>query len=373
VSDVYEAQGHWWLPGREDKKVPGTLKFDPDIGGTLSLIGALSVWTDYAEPVIGEDGSVMMSMTLDVQQRSGDYPRVYGEADGHPFTLDDCFQTHVSGSMFGPASKQTVRVDRVYRDVSFSDGEGAGANALNLSLAYLNDWAMETYIDEAHTFDKEARRPMKFDLSVKLKPNREVGIGDGIRLSLLHRAGCGGRRSTRRHLWQGYILRLDADNVTPIDDLIDTASDFQDLVSIATGRNAAFHSLFGFHPDLTKEVPSEEHKAYSVPFEIMSQWNIRDTASKPDQIEFQDLFFSLDDLGGMDGVAKWMKAAREHRSTLGRTMSTLQARACSSRIDSSTTRQRSKGSIDRRQARTSRICPFDCDAVQSWRGSLSRR
>ena len=56
MNDHYEVRGHWWLPGREDKKIPGDLKFDPESGGTLTLMGALSLWTDYAEPQIGENG-----------------------------------------------------------------------------------------------------------------------------------------------------------------------------------------------------------------------------------------------------------------------------------------------------------------------------
>ena len=31
---IYEGQGHWWLPGREDKKVHGTITFDPEKGAT---------------------------------------------------------------------------------------------------------------------------------------------------------------------------------------------------------------------------------------------------------------------------------------------------------------------------------------------------
>lgn len=39
--DEFEAGGFWWLPGREDRKVPGILTFDQERGGRLTLIGAL--------------------------------------------------------------------------------------------------------------------------------------------------------------------------------------------------------------------------------------------------------------------------------------------------------------------------------------------
>lgn len=69
---IYEGQGHWWLPGREDRKVPGTITFDSEKGGNLSLIGALSHWTEYAEVVPAEGGGVRMDYTA--KSRSAQAP-----------------------------------------------------------------------------------------------------------------------------------------------------------------------------------------------------------------------------------------------------------------------------------------------------------
>ena len=93
-------------------------------------------------------------------------------------------------------------------------------------------------------------------------------------------------------------------------------------MSIATGRNAEYQHIFGYHPDLKRTLdPDDDTKDRPFPFELFATWNIRDRAAKPDEISNHELFFTFDDLGGMDGITKWMRAAKQYRSTLGRTMS----------------------------------------------------
>ena len=262
----------------------------------------------------------MQSLTIDVQERSGTYPRIYGEVEGRPVTLDDCFQTHVSGNLFGAANVQVVSVNRVFKNVRFKEGETPDANAVSVSLAYLNDWVIEQYIKEREWFEQETMRRTRVQLTVEGKPTRSVDLEDGLTFSLPYRFGASGRRETERALVQAYRIRIEADRVLPIDDLIDVASDAQDLISIATGRDAAFKNVAGYHPDLVRERAG--HDSIPTPYEVIARWSIRDLAKQPDQVDHHNLYFTFDDLGGMEGLAKWMKAAAKYRSALGRAMST---------------------------------------------------
>ena len=78
----------------------------------------------------------------------------------------------------------------------------------------------------------------------------------------------------------------------------------------------------------------EDEDPFPIPYQVLARWNIRDRAAKPDQIEHHDLFFTPDDLGGMEGIAKWMKAAEKYRSTLGAPWARALPLRCSSRTDS---------------------------------------
>lgn len=44
--EIYEGQGYWWIPGQEDKRIPGLLSFSLDRGARLRLIGTLLPFGD---------------------------------------------------------------------------------------------------------------------------------------------------------------------------------------------------------------------------------------------------------------------------------------------------------------------------------------
>jgi hypothetical protein len=331
VTVVFEGQGHWWLPenkDKQDKHVPGSISYDSDAGGELSLIGALSHWTEFAEPVPTPGGGIRLDHTAEIEKRSGNYPLIHGEVDSHSVTLEDCFQSHFSENLFNAAgSRERVYVNRLYKDVWWPDKPAA--NALVFSMAYLDDWVVEEYVGERHHFNEEEGTYTKFELDVAKRDKRCVSLEDGVEFTLKHHIGTGGRRSTQRHLAQGYTVRIDLPEAKPVDDALDIASDFQDLVSIATGRDAAFQDLWGFHPDLVRPgrgaTEGEGSEGVPTSYQIFARWNIQDRAAKPNQIEHHELYFTLEHLGGMDGIANWMKAATTYRSTLGRTMGTRAA------------------------------------------------
>jgi ApeA N-terminal domain 1 len=51
LNDGFEYQGTWWLPGADIHKVPGILKFDPDAGATLNLLGSLKGLAGVTDPL----------------------------------------------------------------------------------------------------------------------------------------------------------------------------------------------------------------------------------------------------------------------------------------------------------------------------------
>jgi hypothetical protein len=59
-------------------------------------------------------------------------------------------------------------------------------------------------------------------------------------------------------------------------------------------------------------------------FTVWSAWTaLRKEGMRP--LWRHDLFFTFDDIGGMKGLAEWMKVAETYRSPLGRTMATKYA------------------------------------------------
>jgi len=80
--DPQEWTGHWWLPGVPDQTVPGVLRFGPNDGLTLSLIGG------FESRVLHRHGSGMVERIGE----SRTWPVIQGVAGNtdHPPGLHPC-------------------------------------------------------------------------------------------------------------------------------------------------------------------------------------------------------------------------------------------------------------------------------------------
>ena len=103
--------------------------------------------------------------------------------------------------------------------------------------------------------------------------------------------------------------------------LLAVVSDLQDLVTLGTGRIASFDVLTLLHPDASRERVTGEN--IRVPFELLAQWTVSDS-DEPTR-SHHEMFFTLEDLGGLDGVARWLDVAATHRTSLDRLMATRYA------------------------------------------------
>ena len=47
MMNKFEYEGIWWLPDKPEKQVSGTLRFTPNEGAILKLIGSFKVYQGY--------------------------------------------------------------------------------------------------------------------------------------------------------------------------------------------------------------------------------------------------------------------------------------------------------------------------------------
>jgi len=311
--DVDEETGWFWLPRRPDRKIPGVLTFDPVRGGKLTLVGGL-VEVEEVAGVVTDNGTIKVTIGEDTLEAAGTYDRVIGIADSTPVTLEQCVQIHRVGGMFAGTTKQILQVGRVLRGAQFDSGM-PGGDDLQIGLEWLAEWTQRSgvvvrgrgrdnkvthYVLEGHELERDW-----------------VALDSGGRLGLCH-ALRAEMDVTAPSLEQSFRFYLDYPDVHTVDDLVEVASDLQDLVSIGTGRTAAFQELRMFHPDVSQKTPVG---VLYKPIAIHSQWAAERT-DRPARWSDHDAYFGLGELGGMPGVAKWLTVARKHRETLGRVMAT---------------------------------------------------
>ncbi len=122
MNEKFEYQGYWWLPDEPEKKVPGTLKFDPDEGASLNLLGSLKE---------AEDLGAMIEPEL-----------ILGlSAEGKLITLQDCGETE-SKIRFGLGfATSSFYADVVFVGEHFQNPDDAGFERLIVEYLHLDAWA----------------------------------------------------------------------------------------------------------------------------------------------------------------------------------------------------------------------------------------
>jgi hypothetical protein len=55
MDEKFQYEGYWWLSGASDNRVPGILRFDPDVGASLDLKGLEGI-VNPLDPEIPERG-----------------------------------------------------------------------------------------------------------------------------------------------------------------------------------------------------------------------------------------------------------------------------------------------------------------------------
>jgi hypothetical protein len=324
---AFEVQGTWWLPSDPDRTVKGTLTFSLEDGARLSLIGLLRHPLSEGERTEG-DGFVQIEMPARAIEQAGRYPRIHGQAGNIAYTLEDCFRTsyRVWGSW--EDGYEVLHVNRILRGAWFQQGEALEASGISIDIEHLSRWVLDTGIRESISWRddggllEEAGGQPRFELKAFDIPEKEAELKAGARVSLVHRLGIDGDRLDRRSLTQSFQWRIDLaeGQRQPMEDLLDLASDLQDLVSIAIARPARFRSVRFWHPDLDRE--GSDGQRYQEAVDFYARWNVRAPATgKP--VERHQLLFTFDQFGGIEGIKRWMDTVAPHRSGLGRVAGTI--------------------------------------------------
>ncbi|GAA1419002.1 ApeA N-terminal domain 1-containing protein [Catellatospora coxensis] len=327
----FEVVGDWWLPGREDRKLPGTLTWSAESGGVLKLIGGVLLDPMEIAERTHRNGTTTIRVKADDLEAAGTYERIYGAAEGRLYTLDESNSIKSVGSGFGNHHYQIVKPSYVFRGHHFPAGAEPEANKITIALDMLEEWVSRSGMEATVTVDHEPAdgANLSYEVRAQALPPDSVPLDDGGTLTLRHRVPMPLLTGAGAELKQWFVFSVSYPGVRPTRTLTEVASDLQDLVSIATGRTVAFDTLGFRHPDVYREIPADrpnllrtypDGKEYR-DIRLWARWTARREPSKK-PLRASDLYFTLADLGDLEGVARWLGVARRHGSSLARVMST---------------------------------------------------
>jgi hypothetical protein len=118
-----------------------------------------------------------------------------------------------------------------------------------------------------------------------------------------------------RRVTQDFVFHVQFPDPQPLNDLLAIASHLQDLVTIATGRRAAFTSISLRRPDVAH--PRDGLPPILVPIDMFAKWVVKPDGRK---LRPHQVVFTLADFGGGDAITRWLRVADEHASSLSRVM-----------------------------------------------------
>lgn len=323
-----EQRGVWWLPDRPEGRVHGLLTFSRDQGGRLDLAGALRGVVDEGTTT-HEDGVTRTTVTEETLEASAVYPTIHGEVGNTELTLIDCLMTHRQTGIFGQAAHEVIHVGQVFKGACFEPNSAPDADSLSVEMKHLAHWVMRTGLDYGINDSATEKTPSVDHVwstaRARALPDETVVMDDGLTVKLGQTLSTGGDRVTAVSLTQGFYWRLEGRAVRPVEELLSVAGDLQALVSIATGRTAEYEGLTFWHPDAVRSFGDGiDHRQ---PIEMFAQWNARDRSESQPPRFAHEMLFTLPMLGGLEGVGKWLDAARTHRGALGRVMGSRYAPA----------------------------------------------
>jgi hypothetical protein len=228
-----EWAGLWWLPDDPDERVPGVLRYDPETGLELSLIGAFEDRiTSHPSPG-----------TLLVHEGRRTWDVIQGAAEQREITLLDCFPRkgkRTFGARVKSPDKQTVAATTAVIGAYVSGQDEAAFSATEVSVEDVALWAASSVFD-GFIGASDGNPDGTGSMSVKPVDDRSVMV-DGVEFRLTHRhtlpffdARKGGTVGRMRDT---ALLRVVPPEAHSLSDALSATSLVQDLISLATHRAA---------------------------------------------------------------------------------------------------------------------------------------
>jgi hypothetical protein len=316
-----QLDGEWWLPESPDHVVPGTLSVSDQGEIELRLFDSLRSELHGLEPTVNEDGSTQYTITSESIAARGKYLRILGRSGSSGYTLDDCFTVHRTG-LFGGTGTERIHVHRMFKDVHFSLDEPIQFTDIVVQMDGLAFWTALSGMKEAVQFKKrknsDAVRILGHTLEIKNVTAKNFAGPDGAKFKLGHTYSIRGNEITDRTFAQDFYIAASHPDLVDLDELLAEASALQDLISIATGRPAAFTSVSLRHRDVVRKMGRRKRL---IPIEMVAPWVVKPSA-RSKELKSHELWFTLTDFGGVSTISRWLDVALDNRSTLSRVMST---------------------------------------------------
>jgi len=243
IEEEYVKTGYFWLPGNEERKIPGTLTISD--GGEIEL------------EVVGLFDEGIKSLNSD-----NDLSRIIGhiEKDGL-VTLDDCFYTKRNIS-FGSISKSKLLINRVLSGVAYDKDEDVKFNSLSFSVDCFDEWVGISGINVENDWENRTAT-----ISYDPPKNITYSLGNSMQLEICFAYTLPGfPNTTEAKITQRSYFKLSSEALRPLNDFTEIAYKLTNLMCFAIDATVTLKNLSATSSEIQRE--GGQQKKHPTPIQI---------------------------------------------------------------------------------------------------------
>jgi hypothetical protein len=246
IEKEYKKTGYFWLPEKEENKIPGILSIDD--GGRIEL------------EIVGHFDESIKSLT-----DGDDLSRIIGhiEEDGL-VTLDECFYTRKNFS-FGGISKSTVLVNKVLSGAAWDKDEAVTFNTFSFSVDCLDEWVGISGINVDHEWDSRTA-------TISYKPPETISIvlDNGMKLEICFAYTLPGFPNlTEAKITQRAYFQLESEGLRDMSDFTSIVFKITNLMCFAMDEIVMIKNVSATSSQIQRD--GGDDKTYPVPISIYYQ------------------------------------------------------------------------------------------------------
>ena len=291
-------EGVFWLDSKPDDQVAGRLTFDSTNGACLDLIGSLH----NLEESLGQ---------------SVPPARILGVAGGKSLTLVDCYRTNTSMGFPGLFREQ-YRPALVLSGCQIAESQPLVFDTVRIKLRHLDSWVWKTGTDIHITPDEQGIGIGEIQVIHKPLEKEVVSIDIG-ELELIFTYGFNPDPFHTTTLTQAAVLGTRFSEPRTVRNVLETCTALRNLLTIAVGAPAFVLEATLTCSDLTRDLG--DGKTSPIPIGLYTLGLSDDTQKESKDIHPMQMLFTFEDIGGLEGIAKWMETSSKFKPVIGSLLS----------------------------------------------------
>ena len=297
-----DLNGIFWLPGEPGIRVLGRLSFNSADGLELNLIGSLH---DPKEILARHPGPII-SVPLEELYGSRDKPlRILGETTQGFITLDHCFRKSGRFPLLGSSrpAQEIYRGRAAFLGAHLHEDTPLAFTGVITTIQNLEHWIGLPSTSINLRYEEESTKLEQ--INIVATPREELIATSALgELVLSFRYSLRGDHIVESTLTQKQTVEVRFSGPQAIEYVLTICSSLQDLVTIGTNAPVSINSVSLAHNCLDKRV-----EFYAPLIGAVGQ----DTRQPPDPAQ---LLFTLEGIGGLQGVARWLEVAYKYRTVI---------------------------------------------------------